>query len=42
MSNGKPVLGRPPVHGREEELEVWIEAFVDAILGPEESCQPEA
>ena len=30
------VLGRPPVGGSEEELEEWVEEFLDAILGPEE------
>ena len=32
----RPVLGRPPVEGGEEELEAWVEGFLDAILGPEE------
>jgi hypothetical protein len=32
----KPVLGRPPVDGSEAELEAWIEAFLDMLLGPEE------
>ena len=32
----RPVLGRPPVEGTEEELDVWVEGMLDAILGPEE------
>lgn len=37
MRDGKLVLGRPPVDAGDEELEVWVEAFLDAILGPEPS-----
>ena len=32
----RPVLGRPPVEGSEEELDAWVEGFLDALLGPEE------
>ena len=32
----RPVLGRPPVEGTEEELDVWVEGMLCAILGPEE------
>jgi len=35
--DGKPVLTRPPVGGAKVELEAWADAFVDAILGPEEA-----
>lgn len=33
----RPVLGRPPVDvdDDDEELKVWVEAFIDAVLGPE-------
>jgi hypothetical protein len=30
------VYGRPPVEATDEELDDWIEAFIDAMLGPEE------
>jgi len=26
---------RPPVDGTDEELEAWVDAFVERILGPE-------
>ena len=31
----RPVLGRPPVGGTEEELEKWVEGLLDVLLGPE-------
>ena len=30
----KPVLGRPPVDGTDEELDGGVESFLDRILGP--------
>jgi len=35
----KPVLGQPPVEASEEELDTWIDEFLDAILGPESDTQ---
>lgn len=32
----KPVLGRPPVDGTDEELYEWVDSFVEQILGPED------
>lgn len=32
----KRVYGRPPVGGTGEELEAWVDAFIDALLGPED------
>jgi hypothetical protein len=32
----RPVLGRPPRDGDDEELERWVAAFVALLLGPEE------
>jgi hypothetical protein len=30
---GKPVLGRPPLDGTDDELNAWSESFVNAVLG---------
>jgi hypothetical protein len=32
--SGKPVLGRPPIGGTEDELREWARAFVNEALGP--------
>lgn len=29
----RPVLGRPPVDADDSELDEWVEAFLDALLG---------
>jgi hypothetical protein len=31
----RPVLGRPPVDGTDEELDEWVISFIDQMLGPE-------
>lgn len=37
----KPVLGRLPVDGTDEEMDAWAEGFVEAVLGPETEDKPE-
>ena len=32
-SSRRPVLGRPPVDGTDEELDEWVDSFLDQILG---------
>ena len=31
----RPLLGRPPVDGSDEELGDWIDSFLDQMLGPD-------
>ena len=34
--NAKPVLGRPPADGSDEQIETWALDFVDQVLGTAE------
>ena len=37
----KPVLGRPPVDGSDEQIEAWAMDFVDQALGTAGEPTPE-
>lgn len=37
----KPVLGRPPVDGSDEQIEAWAMGFLDQALGTAEEPAPE-
>ena len=28
----RPVLGRPPVDGTEEDIDAWVDQFVDKVI----------
>ncbi len=39
-ATSRPVLGRPPVDADDEQLDEWVDALLDALLGTEGETEP--